>query len=84
MKIIYTWNDHSPAAKKELTPQQVEAAYLRKYPELKNRSWYELVRAVVELPCPTRISKEQVWKYLVYVVVDCGFDLKRVWIQKGV
>lgn len=83
MKVVYTWHDHSPAARKELTPQQVEAAYLRKYPDLKNQSWVDLVRAVVWLHRPAEISKEQVWKYLVYAVVDRGFDLTKVWSKKG-
>lgn len=79
MKYVLVWHDHGPGAKKELTPRQVEAAYKWKYPDLKVKPQIELVREMLRRKRPKGISKEQVWKYLIYAVVDCGVDLSKVW-----
>lgn len=79
MKYVLVWRDHGPGAKKELTPRQVEDVYMWKYPDLKVKPQIELVRAMIRRERPKGISKERVWKYLIYAVVDCGVDLSKVW-----
>lgn len=76
MDYLFTWK--AKPKKKRMTLEKFENLYMRAYPICRDATLDKWLNTVIDRPRPAGVEPADVWGYLIYVVIDCGYNMTKI------